>query len=518
MRNAIRAAFVLLPMLASPSMADPIPQSWPIIELRQYTLRSGQRDTLIELFEREFIESQEALGMKILGTFRDLDRPDRFVWIRGFRDMSSRAEGLNAFYSGPVWKAHRNAANATMLDSDDVLLLHVAPAGSGLTPGDRPRPPKGTTEIPERLVVANIYSFAAPVGAEFVDFFDHVIKPELHAAGMTVHASYVSETSPNNFPRLPVREGEHAFVWFAAFSNPSDYERCLERLTRSAAWPRVGAALQAKLKGQPEVLRLQPTPRSALPAGAGPAAAAEPGRAGGLVPSAGAGVRGAGDFDFLLGDWSVLHRRLKRRLVGETEWIEFTGPASVRKILNGLGNIDEFRIDLPEGTYTGATLRLFHPVTRAWTIYWMDSRNPKLDPPMAGRFEDGRGLFFGDDSFDGKPIRVRFIWLPMTETTCRWEQAFSVDGGATWETNWTMSLTRVGEWRLPELRSGGQHQAIRHRDHHRFLAAQRADTRLAQRSPAGKATGQIREVAEALGGLYLVLFGDGERAMAPQKR
>jgi hypothetical protein len=109
-------------------------------------------------------------------------------------------------------------------------------------------------------------------------------------------------------------------------------------------------------------------------------------------------VAGAGDFDFLIGEWSVRHRRLKRRLAGETEWIEFTGPASVRKILDGLGNIDECRIDLPEGSYRGATLRLFDPATRAWTIYWIDGRNPKLDPPMVGRFEAGRGIFFGDDN------------------------------------------------------------------------------------------------------------------------
>ena len=161
------------------------------------------------------------------------------------------------------------------------------------------------------------------------------------------------------------------------------------------------------------------------------------------VPSLNADIPGANDFDFLIGDWSVVHRRLKRRLVGETQWLEFTGPASVRKILDGLGNIDEYRIDLPEGAFTGATLRLFNLATRDWTIYWMDSRNPKLDPPMVGRFEDGRGIFFGDDSFDGKPIRVRFIWSPLTGTTCRWEQAFSADGGKTWETNWTMSFTRV---------------------------------------------------------------------------
>jgi hypothetical protein len=239
-------------------------QSFPVIELRQYTLRPGQRDVLIDLFEREFVESQEALGMKILGTFRDLDRPDRFVWIRAFPDLASRAEKLAAFYSGPVWQAHRNAANATMLDSDNVLLLHVSRAPSGFPPPDRPRAPKGAAEVPRGLAVANIYSFAAAVGPEFIDFFTNVVEPGLKAAGLAVRASYVSETSPNDFPRLPVRENEHVFVWFSTFADPADYERSLAKLARSGEWRTIDEALQRKLKGPPEALRLQPTPRSEL--------------------------------------------------------------------------------------------------------------------------------------------------------------------------------------------------------------------------------------------------------------
>lgn len=103
----------------------------PIVELRQYTLKPRRRETLIDLFEREFIESQEAAGMTIIGQFRDLDRPDMFVWMRGFADMAARKEALTAFYSGPVWAAHKEAANATMIDSDDVLLLKPAWPGAG---------------------------------------------------------------------------------------------------------------------------------------------------------------------------------------------------------------------------------------------------------------------------------------------------------------------------------------------------------------------------------------------------
>lgn len=161
------------------------------------------------------------------------------------------------------------------------------------------------------------------------------------------------------------------------------------------------------------------------------------------MPPSGARAGGANDFDFLIGDWSVLHRRLKRRLAGDTEWIEFSGPATARKILDGFGNVDEYRIDLPTGRYVGSSLRLFDPAAQTWSIYWMDSRNPKLDPPMVGSFNGGRGVFFGDDTFEGRPIRVRFIWSGMTRATCRWEQAFSIDGGSSWETNWIMAFTRV---------------------------------------------------------------------------
>jgi hypothetical protein len=97
-----------------------------IVELRRYRLRPGRREELIELFDREFVESQEALGMRILGQFRDLDRPDDFVWLRGFDGMASRPGALAAFYGGPVWAKHRDAANATMIDSDDVLLLQTS--------------------------------------------------------------------------------------------------------------------------------------------------------------------------------------------------------------------------------------------------------------------------------------------------------------------------------------------------------------------------------------------------------
>src|SRR5437899_2034129 len=129
----------------------------PIVELRQYTLHPGMRDVLIELFDRNFIESQEALGMKIIGQFRDLDDPNRFVWLRGFPDMASRAQALQDFYGGPVWKVHREAANATMIDSDNVLLLRPASPASGFSLENRERLRPGSSDVRKELVVATIY-------------------------------------------------------------------------------------------------------------------------------------------------------------------------------------------------------------------------------------------------------------------------------------------------------------------------------------------------------------------------
>src|SRR3979409_225487 len=107
----------------------------PVVELRQYTLKPGRRDVLIDIFERSFIEPQEAVGARILGHFRDLDAADRFVCLRGFRYMPSRKLALEAFYGGEVWGRHRDAANETMVDSDNVLLLRPARPGSGFQSG-----------------------------------------------------------------------------------------------------------------------------------------------------------------------------------------------------------------------------------------------------------------------------------------------------------------------------------------------------------------------------------------------
>jgi hypothetical protein len=150
------------------------------------------------------------------------------------------------------------------------------------------------------------------------------------------------------------------------------------------------------------------------------------------------------DFDFLAGSWRVHHRQLERRLGDSTEWVEFDGTCMTQPILGGMGNVDDNVVNVPSGPYRAATLRAFDSRTRTWTIWWLDSRYPnRLDPPLVGAFKSDLGTFFADDTFNGKPIKVRFIWTMNGPDACHWEQAFSPDSGNTWETNWTMDFARA---------------------------------------------------------------------------
>jgi hypothetical protein len=225
-----------------------------VVELRQYTLRPGRRDELIELFDRQFVESQEALGMAIRGQFRDLDAPDRFVWLRGFADLADRASALTSFYSGPVWKAHAARANATMVDTDDVLLLRPATPDSGFPVPAEPRPPVGPASAPTSVLLATLHHGDRPFDGAFVEFFLRRMRPSLTAAGAAPIACLVTEYADNDFPALPVRTGVHTFAWFARFPGRYDLDDYLAR----------AAEVEALAGTETHHLRLAPTARSLL--------------------------------------------------------------------------------------------------------------------------------------------------------------------------------------------------------------------------------------------------------------
>jgi hypothetical protein len=226
-----------------------------VLELRQYTLYGGKRDTLISIFEKNFIEPQNALGAHVLGTFHDLDDPDRFVWLRGFRDMPARQQALETFYGGPVWQAHKNEANATMADSDNVLLLRPASPGLGLS--------GQTLATAAGIYTATIYYLGGVNTAQFAAFFDQAVLPFLIASGVHPIARLVTEESANNFPRLPIREHDRTFLWLAHWAALQDYDTFLARFRTWSGWRDAAPALVLPaLMQKPERLRLMPTARS----------------------------------------------------------------------------------------------------------------------------------------------------------------------------------------------------------------------------------------------------------------
>jgi NIPSNAP len=236
----------------------------PVVELRQYTLHARQRDVLIHLFEQEFIEPQESAGMAVIGQFRDLDNPDRYVWLRGFPDMQSRHEALAAFYYGPVWRRHHDAANATMVDSDNVLLLRPAYPTSGFYLDPKVRPPRDAQEQPSGLVVATILSWDTAPDADFLHLFEHGLAPILTEKGASILSSFVTDPHENTFRALPVREGEQVFVWFARFHDQTAYEAHHAALEQSPEWREQWVLVAGQLKTPPQILRLAPTARSLL--------------------------------------------------------------------------------------------------------------------------------------------------------------------------------------------------------------------------------------------------------------
>jgi hypothetical protein len=185
----------------------------PIVELRQYTLHPNTRETLVRVFEEHFIEAQERYGMRILGQFRDLADPDRFVWIRDFPDMGARTQALEGFYSGPVWKEHSPVANATMIDHTNVLLLRPARPELGFRFDPGLRPPPGAAEIPGGVVAAAIFHLAVPASPAIVASLCEESAPG------TLLARLVTEPARNPVARLPVREDANVFVTFT--SHPS---------------------------------------------------------------------------------------------------------------------------------------------------------------------------------------------------------------------------------------------------------------------------------------------------------
>ncbi|SDY90425.1 hypothetical protein SAMN04487939_10879 [Lysobacter sp. yr284] len=176
---------------------------------------------------------------------------------------------------------------------------------------------------------------------------------------------------------------------------------------------------------------------AALPAAAIAAAPAVSAAAGGADP--------ARAFDFFLGHWQVRYRRLRERLMGSDDWEEFEGRCQTQSLFGGLAQFDESVVNRPGLPYRGLALRSFDPAARRWADWWLDTRNPqRIAAPMIGGFADGEGRFFGESELRGTTVKVRGLWTDIGAERVQWEQAYSADGGASWETNWVSRYRRVG--------------------------------------------------------------------------
>ena len=160
------------------------------------------------------------------------------------------------------------------------------------------------------------------------------------------------------------------------------------------------------------------------------------------LPALSADSGDADDFSFLIGSWRVRHHRLKRRGAGDDSWADFEGTCRAWPLLGGAGNVDDNVLQAPSGTYRALTVRRKEAASGLWSIWWLDERAQGFEPPVTGAFKDGIGTFYGDDTFEGKPIRVRFIWSDIDARHARWEQAFSWDQEKHWEVNWVMQFER----------------------------------------------------------------------------
>ncbi|BCH34573.1 NIPSNAP family containing protein [Mesorhizobium sp. L-8-10] len=240
----------------------------PVVELREYTLRPGGREKLIRLFDREFVETQEETGMNVVGQFRDPDRPDRFVWLRGFESMETRRQALADFYGGPVWAAHKDEANATMLDSDNVLLLQPAWAGAGFDLTGRARGPREdsapTPDEGSPAVLVRVHHIRQEATEDFATAFRDEAAPLLARLGAPLAGIFVSNHAENTFPRLPVREGENVLATFQEFAGTDALDRHRDATGDDAGWRAIETRLAPYRSRRPEDFRLLPTARSLL--------------------------------------------------------------------------------------------------------------------------------------------------------------------------------------------------------------------------------------------------------------
>lgn len=225
-----------------------------LFELRNYQTQPGRRDDLIAMFEASFLDAYEAGGARIVATFTDLDDPDRWVWIRAFRDGAARRDALNAFYGSAAWRRQAEPANATIADTSNVLLLRPWSGSANAS---------NENNASASIIAVAIYLLPPASEEAFAAFFANEAAPELQRLGAAPLATFVTDRSPNLFPRQHVRS-DSVFVTLTRFDSPSAYAAFVAARARSAPWrDRIEPELSRRTRSI-ESLRLQPTTRSRL--------------------------------------------------------------------------------------------------------------------------------------------------------------------------------------------------------------------------------------------------------------
>ena len=395
---------------------QPAPPS-TVIEFRPYITQPGKREAFNAMFEMLAPELQ-ARGQHLHGQFRVVGEPDKQLWLRGYDGMEQRGKSLPAFYDSAVWKANRDAVNATLVSIGDVRLLK---------PVDSP-----TFSLAKKMtayMVATIYLLNSAVDPSFLQLWREKVQPTMAAAGAPSLAALSTEYAQDNFPRIPVtKAGEHAFVWFAGSGSPEEYRLHQSTLAATPAWGPIRAELEKRLASAPQTMELVPTAWTLQ-------------REGTPFRHSTTLTGDVHDFDFLAGKWTMVNRRLKARGVGSTEWETFPATVTAHVLMGGVTDVDE--VTFPTKGWSGTTFRHFDLEKRQWSIYWVNTRDGKMQSPVVGGFDGDVGLFYGEDVDEGRRIKVVYKWTKVGPDGARWEQAFSYDDGKSWETNWVNEHRRV---------------------------------------------------------------------------
>ncbi len=415
-----------------------------LIELRNYLLKDGARDSFIEGFEKNLIGPQAKNNGFTLGQYRIVDEPNRVFWIRGYKDMSTRSAFLPSFYYGPDWKQHRDTFNKMIANSDNVYLLHpLVLENKTLIPG---AVDKGSLNVYKRIAVVDYYIANTRQG-ELKTIIAKEYLPLLKSCGITDFTVWESELLLNDFPKLPVFQDKNLLVMITFFKDLIEYKEKQQLLT-SRETDNLKAALNDVITYKRTII-LEPTEKAInvnMPAGdnsfplVAKAVKVNPDRTLEIESSTTSSER---DYDFLIGSHSVAHRKLAAPLKKSEECIGLSGNKTTERLLDGIANIERHHLTDNYGNAVEAiAFRLFDPKSKLWSLYWADSKTGILDPPLKGSFNGDLGVFFGRDRFKGQDVIVQFQYDKSKPDNPIWGQAFSIDEGVNWEWNWFMSYQK----------------------------------------------------------------------------